>query len=163
MVALTPKRMARIGIFTALAVIGSFIKVPSPIGSPALDSAPGYFSSIAFGAFEGGLVAGLGHVLTSLNVGFPLGLLHGVIALGMSICAVVFRYFHERIGVGSVALVTVLNGAVLPLVVIPVYGVPFYYGLVPSLVLASAFNLILAALIYTRIEKVKKVLPSIFG
>jgi uncharacterized membrane protein len=154
-VSITPVKIARIGVFVSLALIGSLMKVPSPIGSPALDSAPGYFSSLAFGAFEGGVVAGLGHILTSFNVGFPLGFLHGLIALGMSACAILFRYFHEKVSIAvAIVFVTFLNGIVLPLVVVPFFGVPVYLGLVPSLLLASGLNIVLAGVLYTRVEKV---------
>lgn len=147
-------KVARIGVFVSLALVGSFIKIPSPIGSPALDSAPGYFSSLAFGAFEGSMVAVLGHVVTGLTSGFPLGLLHGLIAVGMGGCAVVFRYVYERVNLTvAVLLVVIMNGIVLPVVVIPGFGVPLYVSIVPSLVVASVVNSVLAGGIYVKVKE----------
>lgn len=56
----TVKRVARMAIFTALSVVGAFIKIPSPIGTVAMDSCPGYFSALAWGYREGGIVIALG-------------------------------------------------------------------------------------------------------
>jgi riboflavin transporter len=77
----TPKRVARMAIFIALAAVGALIKFSSPTGTVALDAAPGFFSAVAFGWLEGGIVAVFGHILTAATTGFPLGLpIHLVIA-----------------------------------------------------------------------------------
>ncbi|MBU7042423.1 MAG: ECF transporter S component [Theionarchaea archaeon] len=147
------KRIALMGIFAALSLAGSFIKIPSPIGSPALDSAPGYFSAVAFGTMEGCIVAILGHLLTSMNAGFPLGMLHVLIALGMGICAVLFRSIYQKLNILLACISTILlNGIVLPLLVIPFYGVGFYWILLPSIFLASILNICIAGFIYIKIK-----------
>jgi uncharacterized membrane protein len=153
MTALSTKRIALIGIFAALSLVGSFIKIPSPIGSPALDSAPGYFSVLAFGTSEGCVVAVLGHLLTSMNAGFPLGLLHILIAGGMGICAVLFRITYQKWNIWTALIITIfLNGLLLPLLVIPFYGTGFYWILLPSILLASLLNICIAGIIYIKIK-----------
>jgi uncharacterized membrane protein len=103
-------RTARLAIFTALSVVGSLIKIPSPIGSLAFDSAPGFFVALFFGPLEGGLVCGLGHLATAAVSGFPLGILHLPIAFGMALAGV------------AIALVNTLSKkwALLPALVIGV-------------------------------------------
>ena len=54
----TVKRIARVAILIALSGVGALIKIPSPTGTVALDSAPGYFTAVAFGPVEGMIVAG---------------------------------------------------------------------------------------------------------
>jgi uncharacterized membrane protein len=78
-------RTARLAMFTALSAVGSLIKIPSPIGSLALDSSPGFFAALFFGPIEGAVVCGLGHIATATISGFPLGYLHIPIALGMAL------------------------------------------------------------------------------
>ena len=51
--------MARIAILVALSGAGAFIKIPSPTGTVALDSAPGYLAAAVFSPLEGGIVGAL--------------------------------------------------------------------------------------------------------
>ena len=87
----TARRIARMAVFVALSVVGAFIKIPSPTGTVAMDSCPGYFSALAWGYREGATVIALGHLATAATVGFPLGVLHLLIAILMSVAAVLFR------------------------------------------------------------------------
>lgn len=57
----TPKRIARVAILVALSAVGAFIKLPSPTGTVALDSAPGFVAAAAFGPGEGAKI-GRAHV-----------------------------------------------------------------------------------------------------
>ncbi len=66
-------RVARIAIFTALSVIGSFITPYPLIPTIAFDSSPGFFAALYFGVLDGVLITGLGHIVTALINGFPLG------------------------------------------------------------------------------------------
>src|SRR5512136_1780372 len=94
----TPRRVARMSIFIALSAVGAVTKIPSPTGTVALDSCMGYFSAAAFGYMEGAAVAALGHLLTSLTMGFPLGVpVHLYIALQMAVWAMAFRYLTVKI------------------------------------------------------------------
>ena len=77
-------RVARISIFTALSVIGSFITPYPVIPTIAFDSSPGFFAALYFGVIDGMLITGLGHIVTAVINGFYLGPLHYAIALGMA-------------------------------------------------------------------------------
>lgn len=150
---LPAKRIALMGIFVSLSFVGSLIKIPSPIGSPALDSAPGYFSSLAFGMSEGFIVAFLGHLITSITAGSPLGILHVFIGVGMGICAVIFRVCYEKWNsIAAIICCIILNGIVLPLIVIPFHGIALYWGILPSLLIASTLNLCISTGIYMKIK-----------
>ncbi|RLG11243.1 MAG: alpha-ribazole transporter, partial [Thaumarchaeota archaeon] len=52
----TARRVARMAIFIALSVVGAFIKFPSPTGTVAMDSCPGFFSALTWGYIEGAIV-----------------------------------------------------------------------------------------------------------
>ena len=83
----TPKTLlvARISVFTALSVIGSFINPYPPLPTIAFDSSPGFFTALYFGVLDGILITGIGHLVTALINGFPLGYLHYIIAFGMAL------------------------------------------------------------------------------
>jgi riboflavin transporter len=151
----TPRRVARMAIFIALAAVGALIKIPSPTGTVALDSLPGYFSAIAFGWLEGGIVAGLGHLLTAATVGFPLGIVvHLIIAAEQFLWALVFWWVKEKINIWVAVVVAALcNGVLGALVVIPMGGVGLFVSLLPGLIVGSAVNIVLAALAYLGVSK----------
>ena len=62
---LPARKLAIIAVFVALSAAGSLVKIPSPLGSVGLDSAPGFFTALAFGGWLGFLVIAIGHLLTS--------------------------------------------------------------------------------------------------
>src|SRR5688500_8718746 len=101
----SPKRVARIAILIALSGVGALIKIPSPTGTVALDSAPGYFTAAAFGPLEGGLVAGLGHLFTAATTGFPLGIpMHLLVGVEQAIWALLFWVLARRVNL-TVAII----------------------------------------------------------
>ncbi|MEN3188884.1 MAG: ECF transporter S component [Atribacterota bacterium] len=139
----------------ALSVVGSYLKIPSPTGTVALDSLPGFVGALVLGYPEGALIAFLGHILTSMNVGFPLGVLvHLIIAAEMAGIAVSFR-FSVKPGKYALGVVvgTILNGIIAPLTLVPLFGWGFFSGIVVSLLVASAVNLILACVIHRILTK----------
>jgi len=137
------RRLARMALLVALCAVGSFIKIPAITGTPALDAAPGYFAALAFGAGEGALVAGIGHLLSALTVGFPLGAIHLFIAVGMAGCAAavagLFRIAGPWAGFAGGVL---LNGFAFPalFIVIPGFGPGFFATMLAPLFVASAAN-----------------------
>ena len=155
----TVKRIAILIIFIALSAVGSLIKIPSPVGSIGLDSCPGLFCALAFGYPVGAIVIAVGHMLTSAIVGFPMSLpVHIVLAIGMGILAVVFRFIHQKMKnvdknglVGliiAIIVVTLLNSFALGLIALPLGGWGMYFAIIPSLLVASAVNTIIAGIAY---------------
>ncbi len=142
------RRLALPAVLVALSAVGSFIKIPSLIGTPALDSAPGYFAALVLGAGPGAAVAGIGHLLTALSAGFPLGLpIHGLIAAGMAGCAAATAILRRLAGPWvACAGGVLLNGIALPaaFVLVPGFGPAFFLAMVVPLLVASLLNVGLA-------------------
>ncbi len=154
------RQLAIMAIFIALSAVGSLIKIPSPLGSIGLDSAPGYFAALAFGGWIGFIVIAVGHLLSAAIVGFPLTLpVHIAVALGMGICAVVFRWLGRRGGpvwlVVAVVVAALLNSFALGLIVLPIGGWGMYVASVPSLLVAAVVNLVIAAIAYYAVRNSK--------
>jgi uncharacterized membrane protein len=155
--ALSIKKIAYISIFTALSAVGALIKLPSPVGTIGLDSAPGYFSAIAFGYREGIAVIAIGHMLTSAIVGFPLGLpLHIFIAVLMALWSIVYRWIGKKLGVivGSI-IVVALNGVLSSFTMVFVGGMGAVLGVMPFLVAGSLANIVIASVAYKAISRSK--------
>ena len=140
---LTPRRVARIAILVALSGAGAFIKIPSPTGTVALDSAPGYLAAAVFSPLEGGI----GHLISAATAGLPLGLpVHLIVAAEMFLFAWVFGWLSRRVGLlaGGVAA-ALLNGLLAPAILIPVGGLGMYVAQVVPLLAGSAINIVVAA------------------
>ncbi|MFP4021879.1 MAG: ECF transporter S component [Halanaerobium sp.] len=138
--------LVKIAMLVALSVVGSYIKFPGPLGSIALDSLPGYLGVIIIGGPAGGLVLALGHLLSALNSGFVLGAIHFLIAVIMGICGLIFSYLIKKNTFLAVVITTLINGVVSAAVLIPFFGVPFFYGTAPVLTVASFVNILLAVI-----------------
>lgn len=156
------KNLIVIIIFTAVAAGGGLIKIPSPVGSIALDSAPGYFCAAFFSPWVGAAVGAFGHLASAATAGFPLAVLHIYIAIQQFIWCFIFgsiiNKFAQNWGlILGVILATVLNGVVAPLLLtlVPVVALPLAVakGLIPFLIVASAANTILAAAAYKVLAK----------
>src|SRR5262249_50333929 len=118
-------------VFSALSALGGILKIPSPIGSIAFDSAPGYFCAVYFNPLLGGIVGFVGHLSSALTAGFPLGLTHLYIAFHMFLWCLVFGFLARKLGrlLGLVVAGIVaagLNGVCSPLllVVSPINPMP---------------------------------------
>ncbi|MDI6813329.1 MAG: ECF transporter S component [Desulfitobacteriaceae bacterium] len=150
----TVKRLAIIAIFVALSAVGALIKIPSPVGTIGLDSAPGFFTALAFGGLEGVIVIALGHLLTAAVVGFPLSIpIHLFIALQMALWALSYRFVQRKFGlIAAVAVGILLNGVVSSFTMMLMGGLGAVLSVMPFLVLGSAINVILAALAYRGLK-----------
>lgn len=147
------KRLVLLSFMVALSAVGAYIIIPSPIGTVALDSAPGYLSSLLFGGISGGIVLFLGHLISAMKIGFPLGIIHLLISVLMGGCGMVFSYLSDKINlVISSIIVIILNGVVITALVIPFLGYAFFLSMVGPLVLGSAVNVILAGVIRRILE-----------
>ena len=153
------KRIARMAIFIAMSAVGAMVKVPSPTGTVALDAAFAFFSAVAFGWREGAIVAALGHMLTALTTGFPLGFpMHLFIAVQMAVWVSVFDIVSNKINVWVGAVIAVLlNGPVSSLLVIPIGGIGLTAALIIPLTIGSIINVFIAVTAFLIIKKSKMV------
>lgn len=146
---LSVRRLAYTSAAVALAAAGSMLKIPSPVGSVALDSWPGYLWALVAGP-DGVLVALAGHLVSALVTGLPLGLvLHAVVGVEMAICALAFRWVTHRMGVAmGAAAAVILNGIAAPMALALWLGRPLVLSLILPLSTASGINVALAGLLY---------------
>lgn len=145
------KNLVIMAMFIALSAVGAAIKVPSPTGTVAFDSAPGYAAALLLGPGYGAATAALGHLFTSMFAGFPMGLpLHLLVAAEMAVFAAVYGIL-KRINLPlAVIAVSLLNGIVAPASFIPFpnFGMGFFTAMLIPLLVGSAANVVASALIY---------------
>lgn len=150
-------RAARVGIFSALCVVGSVIPFPSPVGSIGFDSAPGFFTALMFGPIEGALICGIGHMAGAYFGGFLLGPWHIVIALAMAFTGFAMAVVNTRFGVILASVVAVaLNTGFFPLAA-PVMGWLGATTLIPLLLVAASLNVAVAAVAYKSMRTIKSI------
>lgn len=156
---LSARKLAIMAIFIALSAVGALIRIPSPVGTVALDAAPGFFVALGFGGWMGAVVALVGHLLTAAITGFPLTLpVHLVIGVGMGACAWVFGWLGRKGTAGLVAgfvLALLINSPVLALIMLPMGGWALYIATVPSLAVGAAVNLAIATIAYLPLRKTR--------
>ena len=149
-------RVARISIFTALSVIGSFITPYPFVRTIAFDSSPGFFAALYFGVIDGVLITGLGHIVTALINGFPLGPLHYIIALGMALAGGAMGLVNKtnkKWGFIPAAITAVSINTVLSMIMVPTMGWTATLSLVTvPLLLAASLNAALATIIYVGVR-----------
>ena len=146
-------RAARISVFCALSVVWSFIHLPGPVQTVAFDSAPGFFAALYFGPLDGAAVSGIGHLATSIVNGFPLGILHLPIALGLA-CAgaaigLVKAKLNAIVGLG----VGIIINTALVVLAVPAMGWAATISFIPFLFLAACANGIAAGVAYIGVRK----------
>ena len=124
-----------------------FIKIPSPTGTVALDSLPGFLAAALFGGWGGALVGLLGHLFTAATAAFPFGLpIHLYVGLQMAVYVSVFGYLYRKgYKLAAVAVGVILNGVVAPLLLTPIRC--GFAMMLPSLTVGSAVNIVLAAIV----------------
>lgn len=150
----TPRRVARISILVSLSAVGAFIKLPSPTGTVALDSAPGFVAAAAFGPGEGSIVGAFGHMFSALITGFPLGLpIHLLVAAFTVVWVGAFGIIARRINILVAAPIGVLlNGVGGAALLIPVLGKGIFATLVIPLTVGSAVNVIIAVAVFRVLD-----------
>lgn len=149
-------------VMIALTVVGGSIKIPAIIGSVALDSFPAVVAAALLGGIPGAIVGGLGHMVSALFGGMPLGPMHFLIALEMALLVWVFAYFYQRGNKWTASILFVLgNTFAAPLPFIFLISKEFYISMVPSLLVASIINTVLAVLVAPRLASIMK--PAIAG
>jgi uncharacterized membrane protein len=140
-------------VFCALSVIGSFIHLPGPIQTVAFDSAPGFFAALYFGPLDGAAVSGIGHIATSIINGFPLGILHIPIALGLACAGAAIGLVNTRWNAfGGLGVGVMINTALVVLAV-PAIGWAGTISFLPFLFFAACVNGIAAGAAYVGVRK----------
>lgn len=149
-------KITLVGVFVAFSFILSFVKLPSPFGSVALDSFPGFFLATV-SPLLGGVVALLGHFFTSWNSGFPFGIYHIFIAIEMLLITWFFGKLYFKNKITAIIVGVILNGILSPLTVIPLIGTKAVISFIPFLTFASFINIILAFITKLGVQKYPKV------
>ncbi|MFJ7930430.1 ECF transporter S component [Peribacillus sp. NPDC096448] len=151
------RKISAIAIFIALSAVGAMIKIPSPIGSIALDSFPALLAAVILGPVSGAIVAGLGHIISAFIGGMTLGPFHFLIIVEMAVLTWMFSilYINGK-KVGAFFLFFASNAFVLALPFAFLISPGFYTLLVPGLTVATAVNVVLAVLLLPRLEPVLK-------
>lgn len=151
------RKLARIGLLIALSYVGSLVKIPTPVGTTAFDSAPAFLAGLLLGPGPGAVVGLLGHLFTALLTGFPYTVpIHLTVAAGMAAVVAVFSLVSARQRVLGLIAALLGNGVALPLVLTlwPGYTIAMVVGaLMPGLLLATALNLLVAAAVYPLLVK----------
>lgn len=146
---LDPRRIARLAILIALSAVGALIKIPSPVGTVAFDSAPAFLAAIAFTGYEGMIVAAVGHLLSALTMGMPLGVVvHLVIAVTMALAVGITGWLARRVNLWVGVVVGLAANAVLsPLALVPMFGWGFLAAMVVPLLVGAALNIAVAVVV----------------
>ncbi|TMU87312.1 ECF transporter S component [Bacillus sp. BHET2] len=143
------KTLLTLSLFLALSAIGGMVKIPAVIGSVALDSMPALLVASLYNGRKGAIVAGGGHIISSMYAGFPLGPLHILIAVEMALFVWLFGYVFSK---GKRVLAAVLffigNGVMAGIPFIFILSLSFYLAIVPSLIVGSLINLTIAHFLY---------------
>lgn len=145
------KRISFLALFVALSVVGGMLKIPSPVGSIAFDSFPALIAAVWLGRNSGAIVGVVGHLMSALLGGFILGPFHFMIAIGMGIVIWIFGNLYKSFQpIIPNTFFVIANGFILPLPFIFIMSFPFFLSILPSLVIATIINLVLASLLIPR-------------
>ncbi|WP_042356010.1 ECF transporter S component [Bacillus rubiinfantis] len=146
------KYISWLAMFTALSVVGASLKIPAMITSVALDAFPALLAGALLGGGAGAIVGAAGHLLSALLGGFPLGPLHFLVAGEMAVLcwlfAVLYRSKH-RLLAGIMFIIG--NALIAPIPFIFLISKAFYVGMLPSLLIGSSLNTVIALVIIPRL------------
>ena len=101
------------------------------------------------------MVSGIGHIITSIVNGFPLGILHLPIALGMTVVGGVMgltNHVNDRWGYLVAVPVGIAVNSGLVVVVVPAFGWGAALAFLPFLFIAATLNGLVAALAYVGVR-----------
>jgi hypothetical protein len=147
------KKISLISLFLALSVAGASIKIPAIVSSVALDVVPALLAGVILGGGPGALIAFLGHLVSALIGGMPLGPFHLMIALEMAFLVWLFAILYRK---GQPVLASILfvlgNTFAAPLPFFFLIGAGFYIGMIPSLLIGSLVNIALGLLLAPRLS-----------
>ncbi|MEK5431119.1 ECF transporter S component [Lysinibacillus sp. FSL R7-0073] len=139
----------------AICAVGAAIKVPAFISTAALDSAPAFLGVVFLSPILAGVAGLIGHFISALTAGFPLGPLHVIIAVEMFIVVWIFGVMHKKgMHVWKWPVALVLNGIVAPLPFYFIISPAFFWGALASIFIATAINLMIVAVVMPILSKV---------
>ncbi|MBG9693588.1 ECF transporter S component [Lysinibacillus sphaericus] len=139
----------------AICAVGAAIKVPAFISTAALDSAPAFLGVVFLSPLLAGIAGFIGHFISALTAGFPLGPLHVIIAVEMFIVVWIFGIMHKKgMHFWKWPVALVLNGIVAPLPFYFIISPAFFWGALGSIFIATAINLIIVAVVMPILSKV---------
>jgi len=139
----------------AICAVGAAIKVPAFISTAALDSAPAFLGVVFLSPLLAGVAGLIGHFISALTAGFPLGPLHAIIAVEMFIVVWIFGVMHKKgMHFWKWPVALVLNGIVAPLPFYFIISPAFFWGALSSIFIATAINLIIVAVVMPILSKV---------
>lgn len=154
---MTGKKISWTSLFVALSIVGAALKVPSPVGSVALDAFPALLAGVLLGSGVGAIVGGVGHLLSALIGGMPMGPFHFIVAMEMA--ALIWLFSGLYVG-GKRKMATVFfligNTFLAPLPFLFLLSKAFYVGLLPALAIASALNTTIALILIPRLTPIFK-------
>ncbi|NLY46596.1 MAG: ECF transporter S component [Tissierella sp.] len=153
------RRLVYMAILLALSFVGAQVNV---MGSIALDSLPAFFAGLLFWPTSGAIVGGVGHLLTAMTSGFPMTVpIHILLMLTMAFVCWLYGYLNNRINITLNSIIAILlNGVVATylsvmlmeyLGIIP-NGKELFFILLGPLMLASTFNVVVAAILYKLLK-----------
>ncbi|HEX3015589.1 MAG TPA: ECF transporter S component [Desulfobacteria bacterium] len=151
------RRLTYLAVFIALSTVGANLKIPSITGTPAFDSFPAFLAALLLGPGDAAIIGALGHMLTALTAGFPLTIpIHLVIAVGMAGIVALFSVVSRRSLWLGIIVGLILNGIIFPALFIPIptFGKPFFLAMIIPLLIASAFNIALAEVVFRPLSRV---------
>ncbi|MGN4127915.1 ECF transporter S component [Lysinibacillus sphaericus] len=139
----------------AICAVGAVIKIPSFVSTAALDAAPAFLSVVFLSPALAGVAGLVGHFITALTSGFPLGPLHIIIAVEMFIVVWVFGVMHKKgLHFWKWPVALLLNGIVSPIPFYFIISPAFYWGALASIFMATVINLVIVAVVMPILSKV---------
>jgi len=149
------RKLILTAMVAAICAVGAMIKVPAFISTAALDSAPAFLGVVFLSPILAGVAGLIGHFITALTSGFPLGPLHIIIAVEMLIVVWVFGVMHKKgMHYWKWPVALVLNGIVAPLPFYFIISPAFFWGALGSILMATVINLIIVAVVMPVLSKV---------
>lgn len=148
------RKLTLAALFVALCGIGALIKLPGPFSSVALDLTPALLSVVFLGPVWAGAIAGIGHIVSALSGGLPLGPFHFIVALEMVGIVLIFGWFVRRNRqILGYIWVTLATGLLAPLPFYFLISPALYSALAPLLLLATGINCLLASIALPLVKR----------
>jgi uncharacterized membrane protein len=146
-----------LALFSALSAVGAAIKIPAIVGSVAFDVFPALLAAALLGSGAGAIVGALGHLLSAFIAGFPLGPMHGLIAIEMAVLVYIFGVLYKKNKKVIASILFILaNAFAAPLPFLFLMNNAFYVAIVPSLLIGSIINTVIALAVIPRLKALVK-------